>query len=400
MPRYRYRAKQGPGQTVEREMAAESRAAVLSVIEAKGLTPVWVKVVEGKVGHRRKVGRIRAADITIFTRQLASMIRGGVPVMQAMHSIQEQTESGGLRSVLEEIEAGIRDGAMLSEALKVYPQWFSPLYVSMVEAGEAAGVLDTILERLADAREREDESRRQVQAAMAYPVLVGVVGLLTVIILLTFFMPRVMRLFDQSATLPMATRILLAVSGFMTQQGHWLLLTVALVLVVLRRLAAMHTGRIFMDTLFLRLPLLGHFLRDVALARFARTFGLLVRAGIPIERVLLLSGKTLSNAVLQQDVEALRVRTVQQGMRLSSGLRQSIWFPAFFSNMVSVGEETGHLDESLDDIARYYEAAVARQGRIATALIEPLLLLFVGGIVGFIVFAMLMPIFELGGQLR
>jgi len=400
MPRYLYRAKQGPGRTIEREIAAESRSAALSQIELQGLTPIWVKAVEDRPGRRRKRGRIRAGDVTIFTRQLASMIRGGVPVMQAMQSIREQTESTPLRLVVEEIEGAIRDGSMLSEAIKAYPRLFPPLYVSMVQAGEAAGVLDTILERLADAREREEESRRQVQAAMAYPVLVAIVGLLTVVVLLTFFMPRVMRLFDQASELPLATRMLLAVSGFLTEQGHWVLLSIALVAVVLRRLAALHTGRLFMDTLFLHIPLLGRFIRDVELGRFARTFALLVKAGIPIERVLDLSANTMSNTVLQRDVQEILSRTVQQGMQLSSGLRASSWFPPFFANMVSVGEETGHLDASLEDVARYYEASVTRQGRMATALIEPLLLLFVGGIVGFIVFAMLMPIFDLGGQLR
>ena len=400
MPRYRYKAKQGPGRTVEREIAAESRAAALAHLEAQGLTPIWVKPAERTVGKRRRAGRVRAADITIFTRQLASMIRGGVPVLQAMQSIQDQTESAGLQPVIEEVTSSIRDGAMLSEAIKAYPKLFPSLYVSMVAAGEASGTIDTMLERLADAREKEEESRRQVQAAMAYPVLVGVVGLITVIVLLTFFMPRVMRLFDQTTDLPLATRMLLSTSRFLTNQGHWVLITITLICVVVRRLAMLQTGRVFLDTALLRIPLLGRFLRDVEMGRFARTFALLVQSGIPIENVLRLSAKTMSNSVLQREVDTVRLRTVQQGVRLSSGLRSSVWFPPFFANMVSVGEETGRLERSLEDVARYYEASVARQGRIATALIEPLLLLFVGSIVGFIVFAMLMPIFELGGQLR
>jgi len=381
-------------------MLAESRAAVLAQIESQGLTPVWVKLSEGRRGMHVRHGRVREGDITIFTRQLASMLRGGVSVIASMHSIQEQTESAGLRSMLAEMAGAIRDGAMLSDAMKTYPRCFSALYVNMVEAGEAAGVLDVMLERLADAREQEEEKRRQVQAAMAYPVLVGVVGLATVLILLTFFMPRVMRLFDASAPLPLATRMLLGVSTFLTHQGHWLLLLLALILVVFRRLAMLQSGRTFLDTLLLRTPLLGPFLRDVELARFARTFALLVKSGIPIERVLQLSGNILTNRVLRDDVQHLRVRTVQQGLRLSSGLRSSHWFPAYFANMVAVGEETGHLEASLADVARYYEAAVARQSRLASALIEPVLLLVVGVVVGFIVFAMLMPIFELGGQIR
>ena len=400
MPRYRYKAKDGPGRTIERELETESRAAALAYLESKGLTPIWVRPAANAQAPMRLRARIRVGDVTIFTRQLASMIRGGVPVMQAMRSIQEQTESAALGVVLASLTAAIRDGQMLSEAMKSYPRLFSPLYVSMVEAGEAAGMLDAMLERLADAREKEEESRRQVQAAMAYPLLVAVVGVCTVIVLLTFFMPRVMRLFDQAENLPLATRTLLGASHFLTTQGHWLVIAVVLVLLLLRRLAALQTGRLFVDTALLRCPLLGRFLRDVELARFARTFGVLVKSGIPIERVLRLAANTMSNTVLQQEVDAMRVRTVQQGVSLSSGLREAGGFPPFFANMVSVGEETGHLEESLEDVARYYESSVVRQGRIATALIEPLLLLFVGGIVGFIVFAMLMPIFELGGQLR
>ncbi len=400
MPKYRYRAKQGPGRTIERELAAESRAAALAHLEARGLTPIWVKPAELTRKRNHRTGRIRSSDITVFTRQLASMIRGGVPVMQAMQSIQEQTESAGLQPVLAEVAAAIRDGSMLSEAMKSYPALFPVLYISMVEAGEASGSLDIMLERLADAREKEDESRRQVQTAMAYPILVAVVGIITVVVLLTFFMPRVMRLFDQTADLPLATRVLLGTSSFVTNQGHWILIAIGLIVVVIRRVAMLESGRMFLDAALLKVPLFGHFLRDVEMGRFARTFALLVQSGISIEQVLRLSAKTMSNAVLQREVDDVRVRTVQQGMRLSSGLRSSAWFPAFFANMVSVGEETGQLHTTLEDVARYYEASVARQGRIATALIEPLLLLFVGGIVGFIVFAMLMPIFELGGQLR
>jgi type II secretory pathway component PulF len=178
------------------------------------------------------------------------------------------------------------------------------------------------------------------------------------------------------------------------------LIAIALFLAVLRRLAKMETGRMFMDGAILHTPLIGRFVRDVEMGRFARTFGLLVEAGIPIERVLQLSANTMGNAVLQREVERVRSRTVEQGMPLSGGLHASDWFPGFFANMVAVGEETGRLEESLEDVARYYDSSVKRQGRITAALIEPLLLLVVGSVVGFIVFAMLMPIFELGGRLQ
>lgn len=401
MARYQVKAKDGPGQTIERIIEGESRAAVLSQIERQGLIPVYVREVSESSHRTPSFGRrVRTGDVTVFTRQLGSMIRAGVPVLRAMRSLHDQTESDALQPVISHIEHAIRDGSMFSEAIRAYPRLFSPLYIRMVEAGEAAGVLDTILLRMADAREREEEGRRQVQAAMAYPVLVAIVGTVTVVILLTYFMPRVVRLFDQAADLPFVTRVLLGMSNFLTTHGYWVLLAIALFLAVLRRLAKMETGRIFMDSAILRAPLIGRFVRDVEMGRFARTFGLLVDAGIPIERVLQLSGNTMGNAVLQREVDLVRTRTVEQGMPLSGGLHASDWFPAFFANMVAVGEETGRLEESLEDVARYYDASVKRQGRVMGALIEPLLLLVVGSVVGFIVFAMLMPIFELGGRLQ
>ncbi len=403
MPRYRYKAKEGPGETVERELIAVSHAAAVARIEAMGLVPVWVRLAEG---HKReplrriRLHRVRRGDVTIFTRQLASMLRAGVPVLRALHSMQEQTESASMQAVVGEMAHAIRDGAMLSESLRAFPRLFPPLYISMVEAGEAGGVLDVVLERLADAREKEEEGRRKVQAAMAYPILVALVGAGTIVVLLAFFMPRVMALFEHVTDLPLPTRILLGTSSLLTEYGYWFLLLIGLVGVVLHRLAAMENGRIVLDRFLLQLPLLGRFLRDVEIGRFARTFALLVDAGIPLDRVLRLSGNTLHNTVLRREVDALRARTVQQGQRLSTGFRTSRIFPPFVGNMVAVGEETGRLEESLGEVGKFYEASVERFSRMLSALLEPILLLVVGGLVGFIVFAMLMPIFEIGGSLR
>jgi type II secretory pathway component PulF len=270
----------------------------------------------------------------------------------------------------------------------------------MVASGEAGGVLDTMLYRLGDAREQEDENRRRVQAAMAYPSLVAVTGVVTVMVLLIFFMPRVMALFDQYENLPLPTRMLLGVSGFLSTQWHWLLLGVGLVLVVFHRLVAMDRGRLLMDSLKLRLPLLGRFLRDVELARFARVFALLIDAGISIDTVLKLSAKSVHNAVLRRELDGVRQRTVQQGQALSQGLKASGFFPSFVGNMLAVGEETGKIDDSLNEVALFYERSIQRQSRMAMSLLEPILLLVVGCVVGFIVFAMLMPIFEMGVQMR
>jgi len=338
--------------------------------------------------------------VTVFTRQFASMVHAGVPILRALRSIHEQTENPRFQAVVADLEHAIRDGAMLSEALRPYPLLFPELYVNMVASGEAGGVLDTMLYRLADAREQEDESRRRVQAAMAYPTLVAVTGVVTVLVLLVFFMPRVMALFEHYEKLPLPTRMLLGTSGFLSAHWPWLALGIGLVLVVFQRLAAMDRGRLLVDALKLRLPLLGRFLRDVELSRFARVFALLIDAGIPIDTVLQLSSKSVHNAVLRRELDGVRERTVQQGLALSDGLKASSFFPSFVGNMLAVGEETGKIDDALNEVAQFYERSVQRQSRMAVSLLEPILLLVVGCMVGFIVFAMLMPIFEMGVQMR
>lgn len=404
MPRYRYEAKEGPGKTIERELVADSKAHALARIEAMGLTPVRVyaagkHTVESN-GVPVSTRGIRRHDVTIFTRQLASLTRAGVPILRALHSIRDQTENTSMQPVVEDLENAIRDGSMLSESMCRYPSLFPELYTNMVASGEAGGVLDTILYQLADAREQEDESRRKVQAAMAYPTLVGITGLVTIFVLLAFFMPRVMALFADHEHLPLPTRLLLGISGFLSAHWIWLILATGLILVVLQRIAAMHRGRFFIDAIKLRIPWLGRFIRDVELARFTRVFALLIQSGINIDRVLQLSGTAMHNTVLREEVDKVRERTVRQGMALSAGIKASMVFPSFVGNMLAVGEETGRLDESLTEVALFYEGAIERQSRMAISLLEPILLLVCGVVVGFIVFAMLLPVFEMGVQLR
>ena len=402
MPSYIYKAKDGPGKTVQRELVAESKASAIARIEAMGLIPISVHPKgRGHAAQSRPSQRgIRRGEISVLTRQLASMIRSGVPILRALNTIEDQSENRRLQAIIGDLEASIRDGGMLSEGMRRYPKLFPELYVNMVESGESGGVLDTMLFRLAEAGELEEENRRKVQAAMAYPTLVAIVGSATVFVLLSFFMPRVMELFEGYEDLPLATRILLGTSGFFSTYWYWMALGIGMVVVVFHRLAALDRGRTLVDGLKLRTPLFGKFLRDVDLARFARTFALLVDSGVSIDRVLRLSANAIHNAVLRREIEAVRDRTMQQGMTLSAGLKASSHFPPFVGNMLAVGEETGRIDESLNEVARFYEGSVDRQSRMVTSLIEPVLLLVVGALVGFIVFAMLLPIFEIGSGLR
>ena len=402
MPAYTYKAKRGSGQTVEGELTADSRAAALLEIDARGYSPVWVRERTDTVRKRRTriFRRIRFREVTILTRQLAGMIRSGVPILRALSTIAGQTENPRLSRIVREIMAAVRDGGMLSEALSPHPALFPDLYINMIRSGESAGKLDTCLFRLADSREREEDIRRRVQAAMAYPILIMTVGVATVFLLLAFFLPRVMELFKDYPSLPLPTRMLIATSRFCSDNWHWMVLILALLWAIFRRLKAIDRGRAFVDTLILQLPAVGKFVCQADIGRFARTLALLTDAGVPIDRALALSADTLKNAVLRAEIGQVRQDTVQRGVPLSEGLKRTRHFPEFVSNMCAVGEEAGRLDEALAEVALFYEKEVEQSNRLLTSLIEPVLILIVGSIVGLIVAAMLLPIFEMGTAVR
>jgi len=398
MPTFAYKAKRGPGDTVEGHLEAETRSAALQQLDTLGYTPVWVRESAGPArdgARRRGRGRIRRRDIAVFTRQLASLTRSGVPILRAMRTLSEQTANLRLQRVIADLQATVRDGSLVSAAMAEHPAVFPDLYVNMVRSGESGGILDTVLFRLADAQDREEEIRRKIQAAVAYPVLVLVVGLLTIVFLLGVFMPRVAALYRTYSDLPAPTQILIAISDFVSVAWYWIALVLLLAAAVVRRMAAVEKGRLFFDRIKLRMPVLGRTLLHSDIGRFARTLSLLTGAGIGIDRALALSRDTLRNTVLREEVERIRHDTVNRGATLSAGLERSRHFPPLVSNMAAVGEEGGALEESLAEIASFYENEVDLQSRLATSLLEPVLILAVGLVVGFIVAAMLLPIFRL-----
>ncbi|MFC1497281.1 type II secretion system F family protein [Verrucomicrobiota bacterium] len=399
MPKYIYKAKDGPTKTVEGEIDAESKSAAVAEMDAMGYSPVWIREKKIKAYKTKYIPgrrRVTQRDVVVFTRQLASLTKSGVPILRALSTISEQTESSGFQKIVKDLENTIRDGNMLSEALSKYPSLFTELYISMVRAGESGGVLDTILLRLAEAHEKEEEIKRKIQAATAYPLLIVAAGITTVFVLLTFFLPKVVTLFKDIKDLPLPTRMLIGTSNFFSDYWYWMVIIGVLFFVVLQRLASLEKGRTFFDRIKLHIPLLSRFIRQADIAGFARTLSLLIEAGIPIDTALSLSANTLRNAILQDEVEEIRQQTVLQGQPLSLGLKRARYFPVFVASMAAVGEEAGRLDESLTEIASFYEKEVDQQTRLVTSLLEPILILVVGVVVGFIVAAMLLPIFELG----
>jgi type II secretory pathway component PulF len=404
MPVFVYRAKKGPGETVEGELTAESQPAAIARLDAAGCIPIWIHEKNaaelGPADVPDRV-RVRLRDLNLFTRQLSSLLRTGVPILRALLTIREQTENRRMQRIAAALEESVRDGRMLSEAMAHFPRVFPELYINMVRSGESAGVLDEILLRLAQAQDADQELRVKVQTALAYPLLVLAVGLLSVVLMLVFFLPRIVHIFERTQqALPLPTRLLMGASQILTEGWYWILLAIVAAAIGLRGMLRRERGRLYFERLALGLPLAGRFIRDADLARFARTLALLIQTGIPIDRAIQLSGSTMHNGVLREQIAAVGRGTVQQGASLAAGLRRQPQVPIFVANMVAVGEESGRLEDALTEVSRLYERELERGMKIMTALLEPALILVVGAIVGFIIFATLLPIFQIGAVVK
>lgn len=400
MPKYFYRAKQGPDKTVDGELQAESRAAAMQRLERIGFSPLSVEEMSGSGQPRPKKGlrrRVRSRDVTVFTRQLAGLLKAGVPILRALGTIQQQTSNPGFQAVVMDMAGLVRDGKTFSQSLARAPDLFPELYVNMVRAGESAGMLEEILMRLAEARENEDELRAKVVSAIAYPLFVLAVGALSVFVILAFFLPRIVHIFDGlHQTLPWATRVVLALSGFFSAYWPVLVAGVALAGLGLARYVASREGRLALDSALLNVPVMGAFIRDTDVVRFARTLSLLVRAGISVDKALSLAANTLANTRLRLDIAAAADETIRLGATIADGFKRRPGIPDFVTNMVAVGEESGRLEDTLLEVASFYQRELDRDLRLVTTLLEPVLILGVGAVVGFIIFAMLLPIFQIG----
>jgi type II secretory pathway component PulF len=410
MPNFSYKAKAGPSETVEGNLTAYSEEEALLKIEKMGYSPVSVHRMPegtGSKGSARLPSNglsfgVRSRDINIFTRQLSGMLKAGVPILKALATIRLQSSSAAFQSIIQSIENQVRDGKMLSESLAAHSRYFPELYISMVRSGETGGVLDELLLTMADAREQEEEFRRKVQSALAYPGLMLTVGIVTVFVMISFLLPRIIPLIEGGAdpqALPGPTQAVIQISHFFSHHWYWVAGSFVFLGAMLYRLNQTSSGRRMLDGLKLKCPYIRRFIAESDTARFARTLSLLTRSAVPIDRALHLSGSTLHNTVLRDEIEAVRLGTVQQGRSIAAGLEKAVHFPRFVTNTVAVGEESGNLDGALTEIAVFYEREVDHRVRVLTALLEPLLILGIGAIVGFIVYAMMLPIFEIGRSL-
>ena len=392
MPVFAYSARTVGGELKQDEIELPTRDEVIKYLRKRRLIPVTVreKPKEIKLGLKRKV---KTREMVILTRQFATMINAGLPLVKALQILAEQVSNPTIQAAIEKVVHDVESGDTLAHALKEHPKLFSPLYVNMVDAGEAGGILDTILLRLATFLEKADALARKVKGAMIYPAVVFSVAALAIAILLLFVIPTFESMFASfNQELPLPTRIVIGLSNFL--QGYWLWLLIGGVVagVLFRRWIATSSGRLLFDRMLLRAPLLGPLVRKSAIARFTRTLSTLLSAGVNILEGMEITARTAGNRVIHDAVIESRA-SIAGGKSISEPLRQSGVFPPMVTQMINVGEETGDLDGMLGKIADFYEDEVDVAVESLLKALEPAMIVILGTIVGGMIIAMYLPIF-------
>jgi type IV pilus assembly protein PilC len=391
-----YKAVDGSGIPMKGEIVGSDESSVKGELKARGLTVMDLKEKKGALQADIKLfQRVKAAELTVMTRQLATMIASGMTLLRAFYVLEEQIENKMLRETLGLVREDIEAGIGFSEALAKHPKIFNPLYVAMIRAGEAGGVLEQSLERVADQLEKDDSLRRQVKGAMAYPAVVLTFALTVLIGLIAFIVPVFVGVFkDFGGELPMITKITVGMSDAVT--GSWYLLIAGSIGMVIgfKKWKTSPWGRRQWDRIRLRFPFkIGNTVQKIALARWSRTFSALYSAGVPIMQAIEVTGQTAGNTVVEAAMADV-IESVKSGGSIAAPLKDAPIFPAMVVQMIAVGEETGNLDTMLTKVADFYEDEVAAAIKALTSILEPVMIVLVGGIVGFIVIAMYMPMFK------
>ncbi len=394
-----YRAKKGSSQSITGQIEAQNQDDAIELLSQQGLLPVSVaeRPIEGLPQPQKSyvLKRISSKEIYFFTRQLANLIKSGIPILRALSLVNEQTSNSALKVIVKEIEMRIRDGAAFSDCLSLYPNQFNSFFVAMIKTGEESGNLKEALFRIADYQRSQQDMASKVKTAMAYPVFMGVVGLATIIFILTFVMPKITVLFSNAGeALPVPTKILMATSQLLRQWWLVILIVAGGIVIFARRWGRSGAGRLMISQMALKAPLFGNLVLKSELSRFCRTLEILLKGGIPILRALQIAIPTLDNDIIRNEFSSCQ-KDLEKGASLTSGLKKSNVIPSLVVNLIVTGEESGLLEEALSDIAETYEAEANETIKSLSTLLEPVMILVVGLIVGFIVMAMLLPIFQI-----
>ncbi|MBX7254989.1 MAG: type II secretion system F family protein [Candidatus Hydrogenedentes bacterium] len=400
MPAFTYVARARDGSRRRGTITADNRQAVMRNLQNQGLLPETVQE-KGKSSGPRRDARVKPAEILVFTRQLSTIVNAGLPLLQGLEILAEQTEDVRFAGVLREIGADVEGGESFSDALRKHPRVFADLYVSMVRAGEASGNLDNVLLQLADYLESMEELKRRIRAAMTYPVVAFSMILLIAAGLIIWVVPQFAEIFSSfDRALPAPTQLLITISEILRSWKVFVVIALAIAAVIgIRAYGATPVGRYNLDAIKLRLPVFGKMLRKVAISRFARTLSTLTRSGVAILAALEIVERTAGNEVFARAVRKAG-DSVRGGETLAEPLARSGEFPAMVTRMIGVGEKTGALEQMLSKISDFYDSEVKAAVDALTSLIEPLLILMMGIVVGGIVIALFMPILQLSSLVQ
>jgi type IV pilus assembly protein PilC len=404
MPKFSWEGRTRTGGTQKGVMDAPNAEAVIAKLRSQDIVPV-----EGKVKEKKGLdfsmeieipglgGKVTDKDLVLFTRQFATMIDAGLPLVQCLEILSTESENRAFRSVLSDVRESVEGGSTFADALAKHPKVFDALFVNMVAAGEVGGILDTILNRLAATIEKSVRLKKQIKGAMIYPLITIVVAILVVVVMMVFVIPMFSKMFiDMGATLPALTQYVVNMSNWMAKQWGWayVLITAGTIFGIWRAMQVNPKSEMMLHQFYLLLPVLGDLIRKSAVASFTRTLGTMVSSGVPILDGLDITARVAGNRVVEDEIKRVR-QAISEGKTMSEPLRESKVFPPMVVQMIGVGEQTGALDAMLQKIADFYEEEVDDAVAALTSMLEPMIMIFLAVVAGGIVISMYLPIFSL-----
>jgi type IV pilus assembly protein PilC len=393
MPAYAWKGKNRMGETQEGVLISDSRDAAVNTLKRNGIEVMNVRTMSAE--RTKSFGKVKPKELAIFTRQFSVMIDAGLPLVQCLEILGAQQQDKGFQRIIEAVREDVERGLTLQAALAKHPKAFNDLYVNMVGAGESGGILDIILQRLSGYIEKAVKLASKVKGAMTYPVAVITIAIAVVIIIMVKVIPVFSAMYDGlGSKLPFPTLVCMAISSALINYSWAFIVATVVIVVGLRQYYRTPAGHLQIDTILLKIPVIGDVLRKVAVARFCRTLGTLISSGVPILEGMEITAKTAGNMVIQNAILKSK-DAVEQGRNISAPLAETKVFPPMVVQMVGVGEATGALDAMLSKVADFYEDEVDNAVANLTSLMEPIMIAILGGIIGFIVVAMYLPIFNL-----
>ncbi len=401
MPVYVWKGRNQYGEKRKGEVEAPDQAAALAHVKRMRITDPVVKEKPKDLLENIPFfqPRVTDKDIVVFTRQLATMIDAGLPLVQCLEILSKQQENTTFKKTIGEIQADVEAGTTFADSMRKHPKVFDNLYSNMIEAGETGGILDTILNRLALFMEKTMALKKKIKGAMTYPAICLAISILILIVILVFVIPVFEEMFSQmDAALPVPTQIVVAMSNAFKNNLLWIILPTVLLIYIFKKVYSTEKGRYRIDQFFLRLPVVGVLIRKVAVAKFTRTLSTMLQSGVPILEALQVVAKTAGNKVIERAV--FRVGdAIAEGRPMAEPLMESGVFPNMVVQMINVGESVGALDTMLEKIADFYDEEVDQAVANLTAMIEPFMMVFLGGMIGTLVVAMYLPIFEMASHI-